>query len=168
RTLRCGAQAAAPPRPRVFCKRSELSGGGTASMPIREKGRREDYVRIFGGSGRTGPTVSKNCAVVACQSSMQRSPPVHRRDSGACQDTRRSNRPCATTLSTYSICPDSMSLPESNPVEPPWYGPVCPVVWEGWHREVSPYPDPRRIAAVRMNVIWDQSERQAAALPPLR
>jgi hypothetical protein len=25
--------------------------------------------------------------------------------------------------------------------EPPWYGPVCPVVWEGWHREVSPYPD---------------------------
>jgi len=25
--------------------------------------------------------------------------------------------------------------------EPPWYGPVCPVVWEGWHREMSPYPD---------------------------
>ncbi len=34
-----------------------------------------------------------------------------------------------------------MSLPKPNPVEPPWYGPVCPVVWEGWHREVSPYPD---------------------------
>ena len=33
-------QAAAPPRPRVVCKRSELSGGGTASMPVREKGRR--------------------------------------------------------------------------------------------------------------------------------
>jgi len=33
-------QAAAPPRPRVGCKRSELSGGGTASMPVREKGRR--------------------------------------------------------------------------------------------------------------------------------
>jgi hypothetical protein len=30
---------------------------------------------------------------------------------------------------------------ELNPIEPPWYGPVCPVVWEGWHREVSPYPD---------------------------
>ncbi len=28
-----------------------------------------------------------------------------------------------------------------NSIEPPWYGPVCPVVWEGWHREVSPYPD---------------------------
>jgi len=25
--------------------------------------------------------------------------------------------------------------------EPPWYGPVCPVVWEGRHREMSPYPD---------------------------
>jgi hypothetical protein len=34
-----------------------------------------------------------------------------------------------------------MSLPKLNPIEPPWYGPVCPVVWEGWHREVSPYPD---------------------------
>jgi hypothetical protein len=40
-----------------------------------------------------------------------------------------------------------MSLPKLNPVEPPWYGPVCPVVGEGWHREVPPYPDPRRIAA---------------------
>jgi hypothetical protein len=28
-----------------------------------------------------------------------------------------------------------------NPIEPPWYGPVCPVVWEGRRREVSPYPD---------------------------
>jgi hypothetical protein len=33
-------QAAALPRPHVVCKRSELSGGGTASMPVREKGRR--------------------------------------------------------------------------------------------------------------------------------
>jgi hypothetical protein len=36
-----------------------------------------------------------------------------------------------------------MSLLKLNPIEPPWYGPVCPVVWEGWHREVSPYPDLR-------------------------
>jgi hypothetical protein len=34
-----------------------------------------------------------------------------------------------------------MCLPQLNLIEPPWYGPVCPVVWEGWHREVSPYPD---------------------------
>ena len=33
-------QTAAPPRPRLVCKRSELSGGGTASMPVREKRRR--------------------------------------------------------------------------------------------------------------------------------
>ena len=29
----------------------------------------------------------------------------------------------------------------AHPAEPPWYGPVCPVVWEGRHREVPPYPD---------------------------
>src|SRR5437899_12838774 len=72
---------------------------------------------------------------------MQRSPPVRRRGSGACPDTRRSNKLCATTTSSHSVSPDSMSLPKLNPVEPPWYGPVCPVVGEGWHREVSPYPD---------------------------
>ena len=41
--------------------------------------------------------------------------------------------------------PESPALAEPllrlNPDEPPWYGPVCPVVWEGWHREVPPYPD---------------------------
>src|SRR6516162_8512350 len=58
----------------------------------------------------------------------------------------RSNRPCAITTSTHSVFPDSTSPPKLNPVEPPWYGPVCPVVGEGWHREVSPYPNLRRIA----------------------
>ena len=42
-----------------------------------------------------------------------------------------------------------MLLLKLNPIEPPWYGPVCPVVWEGRRREVSPYPDLRRILAVR-------------------
>jgi hypothetical protein len=37
-----------------------------------------------------------------------------------------------------------MFLLKLNPIEPPWYGPVCPVVWEGRHREGSPYPDLRR------------------------
>ena len=36
--------------------------------------------------------------------------------------------------------PESPALAEPllrlNPDEPPWYGPVCPVVWEGRHREV--------------------------------
>jgi hypothetical protein len=123
-----GAAISASARPHV-CSR------------IWKLGSAEDYARIFGGSGRTGPIASKNYAVVACQSSMQRLPPVRRRLSGACPDTRRSNKPCATTISTHSVCPDSLSLPKLNPVEPPWYGPVCPVVGEGWHREVSPYPD---------------------------
>ena len=34
-----------------------------------------------------------------------------------------------------------MFLLKLNPIEPPWYGPVCPVVWEGRRREASPYPD---------------------------
>jgi hypothetical protein len=38
-----------------------------------------------------------------------------------------------------------MFLLKLNPIEPPWYGPVCPVVWEGRRREASPYPNLRRI-----------------------
>jgi hypothetical protein len=33
-----------------------------------------------------------------------------------------------------------MSPPKHNSVEPPWYGPVCPVVWEGRCREAPPIP----------------------------
>ncbi len=123
-----GAATSASARPHVFSRTSK-------------RGSAEDYARIFGGSGRTGTTASTNCAGVAYRSSVQRSPPVRRRGSGACPDTRRSNRPCATTTSTHSVSPDSIPLSKLNPVEPPWYGPVCPVVGEGWHREVSPYPD---------------------------
>ena len=36
--------------------------------------------------------------------------------------------------------PKSLGPPKPNSVEPPRYGPVCPVVWEGWRREASPIP----------------------------
>ena len=39
------------------------------------------------------------------------------------------------------VSPESSCLCRLNSIEPPWYGPVCPVVWEGWRRETSPYPD---------------------------
>src|SRR5215831_15953759 len=71
--------------------------------------------------------------------------PVRRPASGACPDIRPSNRRCATRISTVSVFPASTFLPTLNPIEPPWYGPVCPVVWEGWRREVSPYPDQHSI-----------------------
>ena len=90
------------------------------------RGFAEDYARIFGGSGRTGTTASMNCAIVAYRSSMRRSPPVRRPVSGACPDIRRSNRPCATTISTHSVSPDSMSRSRLNPVEPPWYATRMP------------------------------------------
>jgi hypothetical protein len=48
---------------------------------------------------------------------------------------------CATRISTASVFPASTSLLKLNPIEPPWYGPVCPVVGEGRRREASPYPD---------------------------
>ena len=62
----------------------------------------------------TGTTATRNCAVVASQSSVLRLPPVRRRGSGACQDTRRSKRPCATTTSSRSVSPVSLSLPKLN------------------------------------------------------
>ena len=52
-------------------------------------------------------------------------------------------QPCATMLSMISDSPGFMLPQALNPVEPPWYGPVCPVVWEGRRREASPYPDLR-------------------------
>jgi hypothetical protein len=61
-----------------------------------------------------------------------------------------------------------MSPPKFNPVEPPWYGPVCPVVWEGRHREVPPYPDQKwfcdRIAA-ELTATGAQRDGLTAAQP---
>jgi len=37
--------------------------------------------------------------------------------------------------------PAMEKLVNAQSAEPPWYGPVCPVVWEGRRRETPPYPD---------------------------
>ena len=50
---------------------------------------------------------------------------------GTAQPRLRLDRPSSTLC-----CPLKL-----NPIEPPWYGPVCPVVWEGRSREAPPYPD---------------------------
>ena len=67
--------------------------------------------------------------------------PVRRPVSGACPDTRRSNRPCATTISTHSVSPTPCLCRNLTQSNRRGTRPVCPVLWEGWHREVSPYPD---------------------------
>jgi hypothetical protein len=36
----------------------------------------------------------------------------------------------------------------SDSIEPPWYGPVCPVVWEGRSREAPPYADQCDMGAI--------------------
>src|ERR1700676_3078855 len=57
------------------------------------------------------------------------------------RDTRRFNTLYEIRCSTLLVSPESSCLCRLNSIEPPWYGPVCPVVWEGWRRETSPYPD---------------------------
>jgi hypothetical protein len=52
-----------------------------------------------------------------------------------------------------------MLLLKLNPIEPPWYGPVCPVVWEGRRREVSPYPDQHAIYGVYHHVSQQHLKR---------
>ena len=47
--------------------------------------------------------------------------------------------------STYGV---TGTKGRSLSVEPPWYGPVCPVVWEGRHREMPPYPDQSHFQAI--------------------
>src|SRR4029453_19351068 len=79
--------------------------------------------------------------------------------------------------STILVSPESSCLCRLNPIEPPWYGPVCPVVWEGWRREVPPYPDPCPIPASRdirrERLSWGESRCGAVVLgrpcrlPPL-
>src|SRR5208337_843699 len=127
----------------------------SASARLRESSRTskrgsvEDCVCIFGGSGEPGKTASKNCAIVAYRSSMQRWRQARPRASGECQDTRRSNRRCATAISTRSVSPESTRPPKLNSIEPPRYGSVCQVVWEGRCREASPYPDLGRTTGFR-------------------
>ena len=107
-----------------------------------EGGRQaRDCVRTYGDSGTTAPNASRNSGAGDFPRSRRLSPPARRRRPGAWPDTWRSSRPYATTISTCSASPDSTLLLRLNPGEPPWYGPVCPVVCEGRHREVPPYPD---------------------------
>ena len=62
-----------------------------------------------------------------------------------------------------------MFLPKLNPIEPPWYGPVCPVVGEGRRREASPYPDQSSmgaaVAAKAISPIKHRASFETPALP---
>ena len=118
------------------------------SSRTSKRGSVEDCVCIFGGSGEPGKTASENYAIAAYRSSMRRWRPARPRASGECQGTHRSNRRCATAISTRSVFPESMCPPKPNSIEPPRYGPVCAVVWEGRCREAPHYPDLAQIAVI--------------------
>ena len=66
---------------------------------------------------------------------------VHQPGYGACPDTRRSNKPYATTISRRSVFPESMRPPKPNSVEPPWYGTRMPGGVGGVASRGVPYPD---------------------------
>jgi putative hydrolase of the HAD superfamily len=54
-----------------------------------------------------------------------------------------------------AILDASRASPWLNPIEPPWYGPVRPVVWEGRNREAPPDPHQRPL--------WDTKPGLAGA-----
>ena len=53
----------------------------------------------------------------------------------------RSVSPSRTPTSTHTAYPAWLLVDGLKLTEPPWYGPVCPVVWEGGSREAPPYPN---------------------------
>ena len=125
-----------------------------------KRGFAEDCVCIFGGSGEPGKTLQRTMpswrAKVQCGGSGWLA-------DGILAQLVSPNRRCATAISTRSVCPDSARPPNLNPIEPPWYGPVCPVVWEGRRREAFPYPDPRRILRGRSRFSRDLRDGSAVS-----
>ena len=110
-----------------------------------------------------GQTASRNCAAVACRSSSRRSRPVHQRGFGACHHTQR----CSSAAQPYfdvSACPGSTLPQKLNSVEPPWYGPVCPVVWEGRRREASPLSR-STASCVGFGCLWRGTNKYLTVLP---
>ena len=64
---------------------------------------------------------------------------------------------------------ESRALVTAQPAEPPWYGPVCPVVWEGRHRECSPIPiSVHKASAWPATMLpseeWQHGEKNTSAL----
>src|SRR5580704_18302038 len=49
--------------------------------------------------------------------------------------------------------------------EPPWYGPVCQVVWEGRSREAPPYPDLWHLATTADQTLCPLLVKADAASP---
>src|SRR5262249_42768020 len=115
------------PRPRVYSR-------------TWKRGSAEDYVRIFGGSGRPGTPASQNCAIMTYPSSTQRSPPDHRQGSGACPDPGPFNKPCATTTSSRSVSLDFMFPTKLNLLEPPGARPVARWCGRGGTVRCPPIP----------------------------
>ncbi len=97
-----------------MAKATSASAKLRACSPTWMRGSAEGYECTSGDSGRTGITASKNFADEAYPSSRLRLLPVHRRDSGACQDIRRYKRRCATSTSIRSVSDAVFVPPDSS------------------------------------------------------
>src|SRR5262245_23152425 len=54
--------------------------------------------------------------------------------------------------------------PNGAAIEPPWYGPVCPVVWEGRSREAPPYPHECKFACTNSRLYKTQAISRAGGV----
>src|SRR5438270_11829051 len=90
----------------------------------------------------------RNCADWVCRTSTRPLLPGSGRRTGAWLAMWQCSRLSPTLSSTRSAFLDWRHRQPLNPIEPPWYGPVCPVVWEGRSREAPPYPDQAAVVNV--------------------
>src|ERR1700738_5642217 len=105
-----------------------------------------------------GSLDSPEIAFVSLAAMAERAQPIHGASPPRHREVRRIGRsrftagtlahvwtPGGSTRSTksgvrLSWSPESSCLCRLNSIEPPWYGPVCPVVWEGWGARRPPIP----------------------------
>jgi hypothetical protein len=66
----------------------------------------------------------------------------------------------AIITSTHSAFLVSPTFQMLNFIEPPWWGPVCPVVWEGRSREAPPIPIPGRKPPDSSRELWSLKRPQ--------
>jgi hypothetical protein len=95
-------------------------------------------------SGNSGSGISDARRNSSASASLKPSPgplPGVPKVRGGCVIQPACNSPFRPRTSMLSDCQDLLLDQTVNSTEPPWYGPVCPVVWEEGSREPSPYPD---------------------------
>ncbi len=77
---------------------------------------------------------------------------------------QQGTEPSAAKWEPESPAREESYLRTLNSSEPPWYGPVCPVVWEGG--AVRPPPIPIISGTVHLSARWSAPERRRESRRP--